>query len=512
MELESQEAQQLPAIPAVVAFGAEVHHWREVTSTSQKQLSDVVGYTPSYVSKVERGTILASRPFAEKADQYLRAGRSIIRRWREMHDVVADLAAEKTSRRKPTEDQQPPPEPKLIVEHEIAELTFRDGIYRTSIRRQLRNTGTEPVTQYLIRIAVDRHPGDAERSNRLYRSDPLTWEEVSLIATCGDEPMQWRVKEDRDASKELWLLFENVDGKFPLYPGETAWISYEYSVSERKWGLWWVRAVRIPTRRLSVTLVLPARLDPAVWGIATSMSAAAVPLNTPIVRHQDGDEVMFNWSTEEPPLNTRYRLEWKFRQPQSKESTDMPTMTASDRMRSLNIVQEGDPILGEVARPFDLPAEAEDARRVVGSLLSSLERVSQVHSFAKGMGLAAPQIGIGRAVAVVRTPGGETITLLNPRVCDESAETDEQYEGCLSFFDVRGRVPRPLCIEVEHQDIDGTTRITMFEAGIARLVCHEVDHLFGTLYRSRMRPGIEPIPVSAYRGTGQQWNYPGAGA
>ncbi|WP_414642608.1 peptide deformylase [Actinocrinis sp.] len=68
------------------------------------------------------------------------------------------------------------------------------------------------------------------------------------------------------------------------------------------------------------------------------------------------------------------------------------------------------------------------------------------------MGNAAPQIGIVRAVAIVRTAQGETITLLNPRVnprvIDESARTDEQYEGCLSFFDVRGMVPRPLALQV----------------------------------------------------------------
>jgi len=88
-----------------------------------------------------------------------------------------------------------------------------------------------------------------------------------------------------------------------------------------------------------------------------------------------------------------------------------------------------------------------------------------------------------------------------------SYQQTERYEGCLSFFDVRGKVPRPLSIEVEHQDIDGTTRITTFDRGLARLVCHEVDHLHGRLYTSRMRPGVEPIPVSAYQGTGQQWTY-----
>ena len=86
-------------------------------------------------------------------------------------------------------------------------------------------------------------------------------------------------------------------------------------------------------------------------------------------------------------------------------------------------------MLTEVARPFDLPAEAEDARRVVSQLVSTLERVGQVHNFVKGMGLAAPQIDIGRAAAMIRTPEGETVTLLNPRICDESAEIGRAVRG-----------------------------------------------------------------------------------
>ena len=503
MRLKPEELQQ---IPEVMAFAGELCHWRELAGISQKGLAAAVVFDSSYVSKAEQGKLAASRKFAEAADQHLRAGRALIRRWRDMHEVLVELENKETAPRD-ADEEPPPPGPHLVVEHEIAELAYRDGVYTTSIRRQLRNTGAEPVTRYLIRIVVDRFPGDPERSNELYRHDPLTWEEISLSATCGDEPMEWDVKHDRDASKEVWLLFENSDGRFPLYPGETAWVSYQYSASDRHWGFWWARAIRVPTRRISATLVLPARLDPRVWGIETSMTAEASPFDTPIVRHDAGEEVTYTWSTDDPPLHARYRIEWKFRNPDDKENSAMPTMSASDQMRSLDIVQEGEPILAEVARPFDLPAEAEDARRVIGQLVSSLERVSQVHNFVKGMGLAAPQIGIGRAAAVIRTPGGETITLLNPRICDQSAETDEQYEGCLSFFDVRGKVPRPLSIEVEHTDIDGTTQITVFDQGLARLVCHEVDHVHGVLYRSRMRPGTEPIPVAAYRGTGQQWTY-----
>jgi len=253
-------------------------------------------------------------------------------------------------------------------------------------------------------------------------------------------------------------------------------------------------------------LDFPADLQPVVWGMETSMSAESTAFRTPIVRQEANGRVLFTWSTEDPPLHARYRIEWKFKAT-PEERGDVETASPSDTMRALGIMQEGELILSEVARRFDLPGEAEDARRVVAQLVATLERVGQVHKFSKGMGLAAPQIGIGRAAAVVRSPDGTTLTLLNPRIIDQSAEEDEQYEGCLSFFDVRGRVPRPLVIEVEHQDTDGTACITEFPRSLARLVAHEIDHLQGTLYRSRMQPGVEPIPVSQYKGTGRQWRY-----
>ena len=494
---------------AVAAFIAELKHWREVAGVSQKGLAKLVEYTPSYVNKVERGTVIASRSFAESSDKELHAGRAVARRWKEMHEALIELSGGSARPGDPAvDDAQLALGQHLVVEEEVAELAYQDRVYHSRIRRHLRNMGSEPVTQYLIRIAVDRYPGDPERSNRLYREDPLTWEEIGLSATCGEEPMTWRVKHDRDAFKELWLLFENQDGRFPLYPGESTWIDYVYEVSSRKWGPWWARAIRLPTHRLSMTVTFPARLQPVVWGIMTSMAADASPFPTPIARHQDGDQVVFSWSTEDPPLRGGYRIEWKFKVPDD-EATEVKMLSPAEQMRALDIVQEGEPVLSEVARPFDLPAEAEDARRVVAQLVSTLERVGQVHNFTKGMGLAAPQINIGRAAAVIQTPDGELITLLNPRICDQSAQMDEQYEGCLSFFEVRGMVPRPLAIEVEHQDTEGNLQLTAFERGVARLVCHEVDHLFGTLYRARMRPGAEPIPVSKYKGTGQHWTYRG---
>ncbi|MEU4569268.1 peptide deformylase [Micromonospora sp. NPDC023956] len=185
--------------------------------------------------------------------------------------------------------------------------------------------------------------------------------------------------------------------------------------------------------------------------------------------------------------------------------------TPSQNMIELGIAQEGAAVLARPAVPFTLPAEAPDAHRVVTRLRATMSRVAAVHPFAKGMGLAAPQLGVGRAVAVVRAPDGRELVLLNPRVVDESPETDEQFEGCLSFFDVRGLVRRPSRIEVAHQDVDGHLTVTGFRDGLARLVAHEIDHLEGRLYRERMPPGAEVVPVSRYRGTGTGWSYGAAG-
>ena len=180
--------------------------------------------------------------------------------------------------------------------------------------------------------------------------------------------------------------------------------------------------------------------------------------------------------------------------------------SAADRMKAAGIVQAGDPILGEQAVPFRLPGEDDEANSVIAELFGALQRAGEQHVFRKGMGVAAPQIGIPRAAAIVipPDPGAEPLVMLNPRVISESAQVDEQYEGCLSSFDVRGIVPRPLHIEVACTRLDGEPCILSLDYAVARLGGHEIDHL----YTSRMREGTRPIPVAEYRGTGHTWTYP----
>jgi peptide deformylase len=177
----------------------------------------------------------------------------------------------------------------------------------------------------------------------------------------------------------------------------------------------------------------------------------------------------------------------------------------SERMAAIGIVQQGDPILGAVAREFELPREAERARQLLDQLSAVSERASRLHRFAKGMGLAAPQIGVGRRAALVRTAAKQIFALVNPRVVEESSDLEEQYEGCLSFFDVRGMVTRPVTIRVRHQDLAGDVLVTTFEYTIARLVGHEIDHLDGRLYPGRMAPDAKLVPIAQYDGTGRRW-------
>ncbi|WP_093802096.1 peptide deformylase [Streptomyces sp. Wb2n-11] len=479
-------------------FAAELTHWRSVRGLSKAALAQRLNIDPSYVSHLEAGREHGSSQLARRADTELDAGGALWRAWQRT-DASPHAA----------EHNDPPSGSGLLVLEDEAALRYDDGRFHLSMRRLLHNNGTEPVTRYLVRIAVDRYPSEPERSNALYRRDPLTWEELQLTAHCADEPMGWTVKHDRDAFKEVWLQFQNPTSRFPLYPGQEAEISYSYCVGAEKWGPWFQRAVRLPTRELTVSLSFPTDFQPTVWGTETSLSASFAPLRTPPTQAIDADHTVYTWTTLDPPLHARYRMEWRLKTAHLPESEPVNTPTPSALMAAAGIVQEGDVLLQTIAQPFNLPAEADEARRIVHELHDAIARVKRLHDFGKGMGIAAPQIGLGRAAAVVVPPGDDSspIVLLNPTIVETSTETDRQYEGCLSFFDVRGLVPRPLHIVISHTDIDGTPRLTRFEHGLARLVLHEVDHLNGRLYRTRMDPGTQPIPVEEYRGTGQNWTY-----
>ncbi|GAA0562411.1 hypothetical protein GCM10010172_52030 [Paractinoplanes ferrugineus] len=507
-----------PVERAADQFVTALAHWRVERGMSKKQLAARMGFDPSYVSHVEGRRHKPTEDFARRAEAVLGAGGVIWQRFQEYDELRHARTNTLQHRDPPVPVQWMPPGTGLIVEQEVAELTYGNGSYRCTVRRNLYNAGSEPVTRYLVKVSVDRYPHDPTGSNRHHRTHPLRFDEMDLEAAAGEgsaaEPMHWRVKLDRDAAKEVWLLFANDRGQFPLYPGDRTTIEYAYTVGVEKWGQWFQRAVRLPTRRITVRLNFPVTFDPQVWGVETSL-AAEVPVRTPLERTHDGERAIFEWSTDAPQLNARYRLEWRFRGPNAPSFAEYAPAEengkprASSAMRGIGIVQRGSDLLRQRARHFQLPREATDAREAVSALLSSLCRLEDLHDFSKGVGLSAPQIGRSVAAAVVQPPdrGAEPVVLLNPRIVGESGDRDEQYEGCLSFFDYRGQVRRALRIEVEHARYDGARVITSFDRAMARLVAHEIDHLEGRLYVDRMHAESNLVPVANYQQAGSPWTY-----
>ena len=290
-------------------FVAELLRRRTIARLSQGALGSLMGYDRTYVNKVERGVLEPTAEFAGKADNVLGACGDLLRCWEWVNE--ARSIQRETPRRLALSSDEASAD--LVVQDDEAWLTYESASYALRMRKRILNVGAMPVSRFFIRVAVDRYPNDP-RSNEWHRQHPLTVDELQLRAWSGDEPMTFEVKQDRDATKEFWLLFQNERERFPLYPEQETVIEYCYSVGVEKWGQWFQRAIRLPTRRLGVHMEFPSALNPWVWGVEVSPSAGERPLLTPICQEVRGDAACFSWSTNRPPLAARYRLEWTFRE------------------------------------------------------------------------------------------------------------------------------------------------------------------------------------------------------
>lgn len=114
-----------------------------------------------------------------------------------------------------------------------------------------------------------------------------------------------------------------------------------------------------------------------------------------------------------------------------------------------------------------------------------LEDMVETMQHEKGVGLAAPQVGVLKRAVVI--DGGERgiIKLINPEIIAfEGSQSDE--EGCLSIPGRSGNVERPKYVSVKALDENGEEIIIKGEDLIARALCHEIDHLNGILFIDKM--------------------------
>ena len=140
------------------------------------------------------------------------------------------------------------------------------------------------------------------------------------------------------------------------------------------------------------------------------------------------------------------------------------------------IVKYGAPVLVEPAK--DIKKFDEKLAKLCDDMFESMYA-------ANGVGLAAPQIGLGIRLAVIDVSVGKNpeakIVLANPEITHMEGEQREE-EGCLSLPSFRGTVLRPQYVTIRAQNADGEHFEMNAEGLLARAFCHETDHLSGILF------------------------------
>ena len=141
-------------------------------------------------------------------------------------------------------------------------------------------------------------------------------------------------------------------------------------------------------------------------------------------------------------------------------------------MAKLKIVKFGDPTLRKVARPVT---------EITPRIITLLDDMIETMRAAGGCGLAAPQVGVLRRIAVIEVDEGDVIELINPKIIAFAGEQTEQ-EGCLSNPGEYGITKRPKAVTVRAMNRHGEEFEVSGSDLLARAICHECDHLDGKLY------------------------------
>jgi peptide deformylase len=152
----------------------------------------------------------------------------------------------------------------------------------------------------------------------------------------------------------------------------------------------------------------------------------------------------------------------------------------------------GSPLLRQQSPPV---AKVDDAvRRLVDDLFETMRA-------AKGVGLAANQIGVAKRVAVVDIGDEDPppLALINPVIVERDDEVDTAEEGCLSIPDIFGDVERPAHVVVEALDTDGKRFRVEARGYKARAIQHEIDHLDGILFLDHLSAVKRSLLVAKWK-------------
>jgi peptide deformylase len=154
--------------------------------------------------------------------------------------------------------------------------------------------------------------------------------------------------------------------------------------------------------------------------------------------------------------------------------------TEKPKIKLLNLVSEDDPILKQVLPEFDFTNSPVDPNAFASSLVETCKAL-------KGIGLSANQCGYPYRVFVMGADD-TYVAFFNPKIISKSINEIHLIEGCLSFPLLGLRITRPESIHVQYQDFNGVKREQTFYGISSRCFQHELDHMNGILYTSRVKP------------------------
>ena len=154
-----------------------------------------------------------------------------------------------------------------------------------------------------------------------------------------------------------------------------------------------------------------------------------------------------------------------------------------------------------------LRQDAEDVEVFDNALAQEAEAMIETMTLERGIGLAAPPVGMSKKLSVVlqmkdpEDSDAEPLALVNSEVTERSSKMWEYEEGCLSVPGVVGKVMRPEQITVRYQDLKGNEKTIVASGMFARVILHENDHLHGRLFvdylssaqKSLIKPKLKSI-------------------
>lgn len=136
-----------------------------------------------------------------------------------------------------------------------------------------------------------------------------------------------------------------------------------------------------------------------------------------------------------------------------------------------------------------LRKKSEIIREVTKKTMKLIKDMEKTMIEAKGVGLAAPQVGVNLRLILITLDNKKVMPLINPKIISFSEETAVDEEGCLSLPGMWGKVRRPREITVEFQGVKGQKMTMNFEEFEARELQHEIDHLDGVLFTDYLEEG-----------------------